>query len=165
MPTARIFISTSPTRYGAERLTQLADATAGRVPFFGAGAFKHVFGRPRRTLWDDFREAREQRRRAAQRHRRARPAADAPRVHRHRAARRPATAPSTTRVANADGFPALMALPPGGAPRRIAWRVLGNRTSVRGDWIVFDQLERVRSVALYSDLYAVRTGGGSPCAG
>ena len=40
---------------------------------------------------------------------------------------------------------------------RIAWRGYGNRTSVRGDWIVFDQLERVRSVALYSDLYAVRT--------
>ena len=31
---------------------------------------------------------------------------------------------------------------------------------MRGDWIVFDQLERVRSVALYSDLYAVRAGGG-----
>jgi hypothetical protein len=29
---------------------------------------------------------------------------------------------------------------------------------VRGDWIVFDQLERARSVALYSDLYAVRPG-------
>ena len=35
-------------RYGAERLTQLADATAGRVPFFGDGAFKQVFGRSRR---------------------------------------------------------------------------------------------------------------------
>jgi Tol biopolymer transport system component len=63
-------------------------------------------------------------------------------------------------LADADGFPALMELPPGGAPRRIAWRANGNRTSVRGDWIVFDQLERARSVALYSDLYAVRAGGG-----
>jgi hypothetical protein len=42
----------------------------------------------------------------------------------------------------------------------VAWRVLGNRTSVRGEWLVFDQVERVRSVALYSDLYALRLVGG-----
>ena len=35
-------------------------------------------------------------------------------------------------VSNADGFPALMALAPGGAPQRMAWRTLGTRTSVRG---------------------------------
>ncbi len=38
--------------------------------------------------------------------------------------------------------------------------MLGERTSVRGNWIVFDQLATVRSTAFYSDLYAVKTDGG-----
>ena len=45
-------------RYGADRLTALADATAGRVPFFGAPAFKNVFGRSVGQLWNDFRDSR-----------------------------------------------------------------------------------------------------------
>jgi hypothetical protein len=142
-------------RYGPERIARLADVTAGRIPFFGAGAFKKVFGRSASDLWDDFREAREK-------------AAPPPSATDARAQRLThhgfvVTAPRVANngtiyygIANADGFPALMELPRGGVPRRIAWRGYGNRTSVRGDWIVFDQLERVRSVALYSDLYAVR---------
>jgi hypothetical protein len=47
-------------RYGAERLSRLADQTAGRIPFFGAGAFKKVFGRGAGDLWKDFRDAHEQ---------------------------------------------------------------------------------------------------------
>src|SRR5262249_58647606 len=34
-----------------------------------------------------------------------------------------------------------------------------DRTSVRGNWVVFDQLEFVRSAGLVSDLYAVRADG------
>jgi surface antigen Omp85-like protein/WD40 repeat protein len=145
-------------RYGPESLVKLADATAGRVPLFGAGAFKKVFGRSPADLWDDFREARE--------------TAAAPRSGANLGAQRlthhgfVVTAPRVADggaiyygVANAGGYPALMELTPGGVPRRVAWRGYGNRTSVRGDWIVFDQLERVRSVALYSDLYAVRRAG------
>ena len=75
-------------KYGAERLAPLADATSGRVPLFGAGAFKKVFGRSSADLWDDFRESREKGRRAAERDGRARPTADAPRLRRHGAARR-----------------------------------------------------------------------------
>src|SRR5207248_2746356 len=144
--------------YGPESLVKLADASAGRVPLFGSGAFKKVFGRSSVDLWDDFRDAREK--------------AGVPRSDTDIRAERlthhgfVVTAPRVAdrgaifyAVANADGFPALMELPPGGPPRRIAWRGYGNRTSVRGDWIVFDQLERARSVALYSDLYAVRTRG------
>ena len=146
-------------RYGPERLSRLADATAGRLPFLGAGAFKKVFDRSAADLWKDFREATER--------------AAVPRSETDARARRlthhgyVVTAPRVAdsgaiyyATANADGFPALMELPPGGVPRRVAWRALGNRTSVRGDWIVFDQLGSVRSVALYSDLYAVRTAGG-----
>jgi Omp85 superfamily domain/WD40-like Beta Propeller Repeat len=148
-------------QYGAERLTRLADATAGRIPFFDAGAFKNVFDRSLTDLWQDFREAREQVG-ATQ----SETDAHAERLTHHGfTVTAPAVAGDGTiyyGVSNADGFPALMALPPGGVPRRLAWRALGNRTSVRGEWIVFDQLERVRSVALYSDLYAVRTDGDSP---
>ena len=146
--------------YGTDSLTKLADATAGRVPLFGSGAFKHVFGRSEGDLWSDFRKAREK---AGVAH--SDTDARARRLTRHGFT---VTAPRVAdngaiyyALANADGFPALMELPSEGPPRRLAWRAYGNRTSVRGDWIVFDQLERARSVALYSDLYAVRVGGGS----
>ena len=146
-------------KYGAERLAQLADATAGRIPFFGGGAFKNVFGRSTRELWQDFRADRE---RAGLPH--SDTDARATRLTRHgfvvTAPRAAAGGSIYYGVSNAHGFPALMELPRGGAPRRIAWRAGGNRTSVRGEWVVFDQLQRVRSVALYSDLYAVRTAGG-----
>jgi hypothetical protein len=145
--------------YGPERLSRLADATAGRLPLTGAGAFKKIFGRSASNLWQDFRDARKHAGTA-----RSETDARAIRLTHHGFV---VTAPTLARdgtlyyeTANADGFPALMTLPPGGAPRRVAWRVFGSRTAVRGDWIVFDQLERVRSVALYSDLYAVRTNGG-----
>ena len=146
-------------RYGAERLSRLADATSGRVPLLGAGAFRKVFGRSESDLWKEFRDSRE---RAAVP--RSATDAKASRLTHHGYV---VTAPRVTEngaiyygVANADGFPALMRLDPGGAPRRVAWRALGDRTTVRGDWIVFDQVERARSIALYSDLYAVKTSGG-----
>src|SRR5262249_27465122 len=45
-------------RFGAERIDALADATAGRLPFFGTGAFHGVFGESVGDLWRDFRRAR-----------------------------------------------------------------------------------------------------------
>jgi Tol biopolymer transport system component len=145
-------------RYGADRLDALADATAGRLPLFGAGAFAHVFGKPLGDLWREF---------AAVHVREAPPpgatdtaarrlthdgfVVDAPRV--------AADGRVYYRTSNADGFPALMTID-GASARRLAWRVFGDRTSVRGDWVVFDQLVRVRSVAVMSDLYAMPRGGG-----
>src|SRR5258708_620115 len=147
-------------KYGAERLTQLADATSRRVPLFGGRAFKKVFGRSSGDVWKDFRASR-----ARAGVSRSDTDARAQRLTHHAftvtAARLGEDGTIYYGIANADGFPALMELRPGGAPRRLAWRAYGNRTSVRGDWIVFDQLERVRSVALYSDLYAVRADGRS----
>ncbi len=144
--------------YGPEQLTQLADRTSGRLPFFGSGAFKQVFGRSADQLWNDFRQSRERAGVAA-----SETDGRAARLTRHGfVVAAPAVAADGTiyyRMSNPDGFPALMSLPPGGGPpRRVAWRTPGNRTSVRGDWIVFDQVERVRSVALHSDLYAVQAG-------
>lgn len=146
-------------RFGPERLARLADVTAGRLPFFGGRAFKKVFGRSASDLWDDFRESRTK-------------AAPAPGGTDTRATRLTrhgfvVTAPRVADdgvvyygVSNADGFPALMRLQPGGLPERVAWRAGGQRTSVRGNWIVFDQLERVRSVALHADLFAIERSGG-----
>ncbi|HET7698437.1 MAG TPA: hypothetical protein VFK57_22170 [Vicinamibacterales bacterium] len=144
-------------RYGAERLAQLADATSGRLPFFGAGAFKTVFGRSSSDLWKEFRGSRTS---PAP----SRTDARARRLTHHGfTVTAPRAAPDGTifyAVANPHGFPALMRLRPGGEPSRVAWRALGGRTSIGREWIVFDQVERVRSVAIYSDLYAVRTTGG-----
>ena len=146
-------------RYGEDGLSRLADATAGRVPLFGNGAFKNVFGRSTGGLWADFRESRER-------------AARTDSVTDARATRLTHQGFSVTALrASDDGtvryavndsrsFPALMELRPGGTPRRLAWRAEGLRTSVSGDWVVFDQVELVRSVAVYGDLYAVKRGGG-----
>jgi WD40-like Beta Propeller Repeat len=146
-------------RYGPQRLDALADATAGRLPLFGAGAFRSVYGKPLGDLWREFETERVQQAATggttdsvARRLTHDGFVVDAPRVG--------ADGRIYYRTSNADGFPALMALE-GNAARRLAWRVLGDRTSVRGDWIVFDQLARVRSVALLSDLYALPRRGGS----
>jgi len=146
-------------KYGPERLARLADATSARIPLFGAGAFKTVYGRSSRQLWDEFRDAR-----ATSAPRSSDTDRRATQLTRHgfvvTASRLAESGVRYYRVSNPDGFPALMEVGPGGRDeRRIAWRVGGNRTSVRGDWVVFDQVERVRSVALYSDLYAVRVNG------
>ena len=145
-------------RFGAERLSRLADATAGRVPFFGAPAFKKVFGSPVGELWRDFRDARERSEVPSSEtdRRSARLTHDGFVV---TAARRADDGAIYYGAANPHGFPALMRLPRDGVPQRIAWRALGDRTSVRGNWVVFDQLEFVRSVGLVSDLYAVRADG------
>jgi hypothetical protein len=144
-------------RYGTERIAQLADVTAGRVPFFGAGAFKKVFGRSASDLWKEFRDSRA-----------ALPASRtdtrAQRLTHHgftvTASRVAEDGTIFYGLTNPHGFPALMRLRRGEPPSRVAWRALGGRTAVRGDWVVFDQIERVRSVALHSDLFAVRRDGG-----
>ncbi|HEY2431476.1 MAG TPA: hypothetical protein VGI12_02305 [Vicinamibacterales bacterium] len=146
-------------RFGPARIDALADATAGRLPLFGAGAFHQVFGKSVGTLWRDF---------AAWR---ASPAGAQSTT--DAAARRLTTdgfVVAAPRVAadgwiyystsNADGFPALLRLR-NGERDRLAWRVAGDRTSVSGDWVVFDQVALVRSVALLSDLYAVPRNGGA----
>lgn len=144
-------------RYGTERIARLADVTAGRVPFFGMGGFKKVFGRSASDLWNEFRASRA-----------ALPASrtdtNARRLTHHGFT---VTALRVARdgtvfygLSNPHGFPALMRLRPGEVPSRLAWRALGGRTAVQGDWVVFDQVERVRSVALHSDLFAIRKEGG-----
>ena len=147
-------------RYGPERISRLVDASAGRVPLFGSGAFKQVFGRSERELWNDFRAARSSAAPPA-----SQTDARATRLTHHGYGVSAVDVAENGSIyyatANADRFPSLVRLDPGGKPKSLGPRVLGGRTSVRGDWIVFDQLERVRSIALYSDLYARRTDGSS----
>ena len=141
-------------KYGEARLQELADATAGRLPFLGSPAFKKVFGQSLGALWDDFEKA---------------------------SAASPTNAPVSGRqltrhgffvndpwfssngrllysVANPHGFPSLMAWEDTGAVR-LANRSGGNQTSERGSRIFFDQLEYVRSVGLQSDLYVREADG------
>jgi hypothetical protein len=143
-------------RFGAERIAALRDATSGRIPYFGSGAFRHVFGESLGDLWNDFRASREAPPRAS--------ATDAASTrlthHGFEVTGLAADGALYYSVANPHGYPALMRLAPGGEPTRLAWRFEGDRTTVHGNWIVFDQVAPVRSVAWYSDLYAVSTNGG-----
>ena len=145
-------------RFGAEALTRLSVATAGRLPFLGSGAFKTVYGRSLGELWRDFESDTAKRL-----------------VNRPRTEERTrltdhgftVTAPAFTpdgrlfySIANPHGFPSLMERLPDGSSRTVASRYHGNRLSIAGGLLVFDQLEFDGQVALFSDLYARPVDGG-----
>ena len=145
-------------RFGPERIAGLRDATAGRLPFFGSPAFHRVFGKSLGDLWNEFRAS-------------GGIAAPVPpsatdsaatRLTRHGFQLSALTASDALYYSSATphGYPALMRLMPGRQPERLAWRFGGEATSVHDNWVVFDQVAPVRSVAWYSDLYAVGTAGG-----
>ena len=141
-------------KYGEASLTQLADATAGRLPFLGSRAFKTVFGKPLGELWDDF--EREIARTAGN------PSTAARRLTRHGfTVNDPWFTPDGQVVYSASsphGFPALMSWRENGTVK-LANRVGGQQTSAHASKVFFDQVEYVGSVALQSDLY-VRDASG-----
>ena len=147
-------------RYGADKIRELSDATSGRAPFFGSSAFRRVFGRSLDALWDDFRASRKGAPVAP-----SRTDAQATRLTHDGfqvgALRQADDGALYFAQQDARGFPSLQRLDAGARRSRVSWRYLGNRTAVGDGWVVFDQLHLVRSVALYSDLYAVRTTGGA----
>jgi WD40-like Beta Propeller Repeat len=149
-------------RYGAERLRALADATAGRLPFFGSGAFTQVYGKPLGTLWTEFRNAVAEQ---------AGPSKD---IGGHGVQRLTSigfdvggarAAPDGTlyfTVTDPRRFPGIYRLPPGAnRPERVTSRYGGTGLTRSGSSLVFDQLEFSRGVALFGDLYAydLATGG------
>ena len=160
-PTARYFHQFLADRYGAERLAQLADATVGPGPVLR-----------RRRVQEGVRPfvggsvGRLPATRASRRRRRAATPT------RGRRGSRTTASSSPRRASRTDGAIYYARREPGrlsgadaaAARRRAARASRGARSATgrrsRGDWIVFDQLERVRSVALYSDLYAVRASDG-----
>ena len=135
-------------QYGEASLTRLADATAGRLPFFGSRAFKDVFGKSLGSLWKEFEREMVQRAPAG---------GAAPRqlTHHGFTVKDPWYGGGTLvySVANPHGFPALMEWRETG-PVSLTTRFGGEQISAAGGrLIVFDQLEYVRSVGLQSDLY------------
>ena len=136
------------TTYGEDSLRKLADATAGRLPYFGSGAFKEVYGKSLGALWRDFERTVASRSSS--------PASVPQRLTHHGFS---VSSPWFTTsgeilysVANPHGFPALMRWTASGS-ESVATRVGGEQISGRDELIVFDQVEYVQSVALQSDLY------------
>ncbi len=144
-------------RFGPESLVRLADETARRVPYFGAPAFRKVFGRSLGTLWNDFHAAMQQQAQQdetiATRRTRHGFSVSAPRFS------------DAGRLfyanANPHGFPALMELPrDGSAPRQVTTKYLGGQMAAAGGLLVFDQVELAANVGLQADLYSVSQDGG-----
>ena len=138
--------------YGEPSLRALTDETGRRLPYLGFPAYRKVFGKSLGALWSEFEmDARS---------RSTGPTSGAQRLTHHGfTVAGPRFGPGGQlyySIVNPDGFPALMAVAPdAAAPRQIAERYLGERTSVNGDLLVFDQLDITANVAGERDLYAL----------
>ncbi len=138
-------------RHGPEKLRQLADETGRRLPYFGAPAFRRVFGRSLGRLWSDFELEMRQGEHSE--------AATATRLTHHGfTVSGPRFAPDGSlyySTVNPHGFPSLMALDRSASqPREVTTRYLGERVGFAGTLVVFDQVEFVANVGLQGDLYA-----------
>lgn len=143
-------------KYGDGSLTKLADATAGRVPYLGARAFKDVFNAPLGQLWQDFERETARAANVMQ--------SSATRLTHHGfVVTAPAYSPNGRlfySISNPHGFPALMELSRDGQSRQINTRVGGGRMAAGDRVVVFDQLDYVRSIGMQSDLYTVSLQSG-----
>jgi len=141
--------------YGEPALRALTDETGRRLPYLGFPAYRKLFGKSLGALWAEFEaKARDQHAAATSGGQRL--------THHGFTVTGPRFGPDGRlyySIVNPDGFPALMALSPGAVgPRQIAERYLGERTSVNGDLVVFDQVDLAASVAAERDLYALESG-------
>ena len=155
-------------RYGRERLVELADRTAARIPFITSGAFKAVYGKSLGELWREFELAAAtvgdcppcvsrgtvpQIRTAAQQLTHLGYGVEAPRID--------SDGSVWFSAADAHRFPGLYRLPVDASqPVRVTSRYGGSGLSLGRDVVIFDQLEVTRGAGLTSDLYALdrRTG-------
>ncbi len=150
-------------RFGDERLTELARATAGRVPFTASRVFPRIFGAPLGDLWEGYRAAAAAPSEDAANDR-ARRVTDhghivlGPRFSIQCGACPPELVYS---VRTPHAFPALNVVSLDGTrPRRLATRYLGATSAPTPDAVIFDQQEIARNVGVYSDLYELdRTSG------
>jgi hypothetical protein len=163
------------SRFGADTLAKLADATSRRVPFTASRVFKRIYGEPLGTLWRDYQRSLIEA---------AAPVASSgavrlthhgfvvsgPRFDRFQCDTCPAAILYSVRTPHR--FPALNRLTvdadrlaagpnhgagsPAGSrpPQQLATRYLGSTTAIGREEVYFDQQELRRNVALYSDLYA-----------
>jgi hypothetical protein len=144
-------------RFGPESLARLSEETARRLPYFGAPAFRKVFGQSLGSLWTEFQ--------AHTRQQQQRDETATARLTRHGFSVGSPRFSEFGRlfyaIGNPHGFPALMELPrDGSAPRQVTTKYLGGQIATAGGLLVFDQLEVVANVGLQSDLYVVRQDGG-----
>ncbi len=147
-------------RFGAGTLATLAKATARRVPYLAAPAFKRVYGESLGDLWRAYQASLLAGAAASSapdptvtRLTRQGFAVSGPRFDRFSCA---GCQPDIVYSAiNPDGFPALYRIGLDGAePRRLTTRYLGSTTGIGREQIYFDQVEQRRNTGLYSDLYA-----------
>jgi len=146
-------------RFGAEKIAELATATARRFPYTSTKAFQYVYGEPLGDLWREYEESLVEA---------VTPPAVmdagltqltrqgfwvvAPRFDRFVCDLCPPDIVYSAR--NPDGFPGLYRLARDGTPPRlITERYQGSTTGIAPDAIYFDQVERRRNVGFYSDLY------------
>ncbi|MBP1635461.1 MAG: domain protein beta Propeller [Acidobacteria bacterium] len=157
-------------RFGERKMGELIERQAGRVHYFGAGAYKAVLGEALGELWRDFQRDTA----AAARASLAANGAPAPGA---------AAGPSPRRLTRhgffvgsprftPDGaalvyllqtphrFPSVMRLGADGVPRQVATQYGSEGLTAGERSVVFDQLELDASVALRADLYAAPIGGG-----
>jgi hypothetical protein len=142
-------------KYGEDSLAALTNATAGRVPYFGSGAFKNVFKRSLGQLWKDFEAASH-----------LAPPGFSPSVarltHHGFTVSGPRFAPDGRvfySTVNPHEFPALRSVEGAGTPVRVTDRYLGEQIGFSGSLLVFDAVDVERQVGLQSDLYVVSRDG------
>lgn len=136
-------------RYGESSLVQLADATAGRVPYLGSRAYRNVFDKSLGELWTAFERDTDAR---------LSEVTDAATrlTHHGFTVSAPVFAADGRlyyALSNPHGFPAVMVRERDGETRQLTRRVGGGQLSATGDRLVFDQTEFVRSIGVQGDLF------------
>jgi Tol biopolymer transport system component len=144
-------------QYGADSIRTLSAETGRRLPYLGSRAYKKVFGKSLGELWRDFASSAKSRSVEAPANRAVRLTSQGFRV---ATPRLRADGHLFYSSLTPHGFPALMELAPGAAPRFVSRRYPGGAIGVAADRLVVDELDFVRSVALQSDLYLVDPGSG-----
>lgn len=147
-------------RFGTDRLGVLADATARRVPYTAAPAFKHVYGRSLGDLWRDYASALLATPKPA-----AVFDAGVRRITHHgfivNGPRFDGPFSIVYSIRTAHGFPALNRVNlDGSEPTRVTTRYLGVTTAIGRDALYFDQQDFRRNVGLYSDIYRLSRATG-----
>lgn len=146
------------SRFGPDRLGQLARATSSRLPFRGEGAFMSVFGVSSETLWNQFQAQRVSASHGTSPHTGARRLTQdgfmtsGPRYSRGNGSGAPRVLYSSL---TPERFPSIKEIAADrSAARTVATRYLGESLSTDGRWVYFDQIEFDGPVSRFRDVYA-----------
>ncbi|HSK10161.1 MAG TPA: BamA/TamA family outer membrane protein, partial [Vicinamibacterales bacterium] len=151
------------SRFGERKVGELIDRQAGRLHYFGAGAYEKTFGAGLQGLWDAFQQD------VGTAEGTALPPPAGPLARRLTEHGFFVASPRFTPDGSAllytlqtpHRFPAVMRLDGGGSPPRTVTTQYASEGITVGDRVVvFDQLELETNVALRADLYAAPVAGG-----